>query len=115
MAITKTFDRPLATTTAPEETEITAVVSESAGTFVVDLHFSNADITGDKALGRFTITPTESNGSIAFTVQYRTFDAPAYVSATDPLNTAATQTQTLGVTPRQSLDTLHTSAGDPRS
>lgn len=115
MPITSTFTRPLATTTAIESTDITAVTSEVGDTFVTDIHFTNADITGDKALGRFTITPTISNDSITFTVQYRTFDAPAYGSATDPLNTAATQTQTLGVTPRQSLDALHTSAGDPRS
>lgn len=115
MAITTSFDRPLATTTALETSSLTCVVSEVGDTFVADIHFTNADITGDKALGRFTIVPSISGGALSFTVQYRTFDAPDYASANDPMDTAATQTVSLGVTPRQSLDALHTSAGDPRS
>lgn len=115
MPISKQFDRPLAIVASTETTVLSAELTEGANEFVVDVHFTNADITGDKAAGRFKIVPSISSGQLGFVVQYIAFDAEAYVSATDPADSAGSTVQVIGSTARQSLDALHTSAGDPRS
>jgi hypothetical protein len=115
MSIAKTYDRPLAVVAATETTVLSAALTEGASEFIVDVHFTNADITGDKAAGRFKIVPTVSNGQLGFSVQYIAFDAESYVSATDPADSVGSTVQAIGSTARQNLDALHTSAGDPRS
>ena len=117
MPLSQTFNRPLAVVSASETTDITAALTEGADEFVVDAHFTNTDITGDKLAGRFKIIPNVDTtaGQLSFSIEYIPFEAQDYTSATDPADNLGGNVQTIGTTARQSLDALHTSAGDPRS
>ena len=118
MAITKTFDRPVATQTAEESTVLTATYTQETDHGVLDISFVDGEavITAPKQLGRFKFTPEVQGTRLRWKVEKLRFNgSDDATSSTVPADsTAVGQTQVF-YTEYQDLDAAHTQAGDPRS
>lgn len=115
MALSKSFTRPLATTTATESSPLTATLTEGspAGMWTLDL---TATIGGvEKLFKRLVINPSYSGVNLTFSVTEYVFSGSATsVSATNPASATATATATYTLT-AQDMDQVYTSGGDARS
>ena len=118
MAITKTFDRPVAVTTAEESTVLTATYTQEADHGVLDVSFvdGGAVITAAKQLGRFKFTPEVQGTRLRWKVEKLRFSgADDATSSTVPADSNAVGQVQVFYTEWQDLDAAHTQAGDPRS
>lgn len=115
MALSKSFTRPLATTTATESSPLTATLTEGSpsGQWTLDL---TATIGGaEKLFRRLVINPAFSGVNLSLTVTEYVFSGSATsVSATNPNSSTAVSSATYSLTV-QDFDAVYTAGGDARS
>lgn len=118
MTITKTFDRPVAQTTAEESTVLSATYTQAADHSVLDVSFVDGGgvITPTKQLGRFKFTPEVQGTRLRWKVEKLRFSgADDAIDSTTPADSNAVGQVQVFYTEWQDLDAAHTQAGDPRS
>lgn len=119
MAINAGWDRPFLESAEAKTTALTYTLTENAGRAVIDV---TATVNSEsKLLGRILITPQLSGSSLTHKVKHLIFpggNASDYTSATNPADSAASNTGTAAeiVLPDPlNLDTFYTAAGVART
>lgn len=114
MAISSSFTRPLATVTASETANLTAALTESGSTHIVDITTTVGANT--KLIKRLKITYAYQGVNLVATVTEIDFAGSVanYVSATSPADNLGTTGVAYNLTAKD-MDAFFTAGGDARS